>query len=182
MKLQALESAILFASTAHEGQWREGSEPQPYITHPLDVLDKLQAIGGIQDETILVAAVLHDTLEECEVTYSEILDRFGKEVADLVKELTRYEPTAKEREGLSKEEVWRLRADILLSEIEKMSDRAKTIKLADRISNIEEAKRVKLGAKLERYVWQTQRFLDAIPRDVNPALWDELAAQISRPN
>jgi guanosine-3',5'-bis(diphosphate) 3'-pyrophosphohydrolase len=176
MSSQLLQSAILFASTAHEGQWREGPDPMPYITHPLDVLEKLRDTGGVTEESMLIAAVLHDTLEECDVAASEISARFGEDVSSLVRELTRTEPSQKETSHLSKGEIWRLRADMLLAEVTQMSPRAKTIKLADRFSNLEEATRVKLGKKLERYIWQTERLLEAIPRETNPPLWDAVAA------
>jgi (p)ppGpp synthase/HD superfamily hydrolase len=170
--LPDLDAAIEFAAKAHKGQVRDGQNPLPYITHPIDVLINLRYVGGVVDPDMLCAAALHDVVEECDVPFEEIEKRFGKRVRELVQELTRREPTAEETAGMDKDQIWELRANMLLAEIEKMSPEAQTVKLADRFSNITEAKRVKWGKKLERYSKQTTKILKIVPRKVNPGLWD----------
>lgn len=139
----------------------------------------LRYIGGITDEQLLCVAVLHDLLEETEVDAATIETLFGLRTKDLVVELTRKEPTAEQVKGLSKDEIWRLRAGMLLAEISKMSADAQAVKLADRLSNIREAKRTKTGEKLKRYVRQTKKILEIIPKTVNPSLWKAIEVEIS---
>lgn len=139
----------------------------------------LRYIGGITDEQLLCVAVLHDLLEETEVDAATIETLFGLRTKDLVVELTRKEPTAEQVKGLSKDEIWQLRAGMLLAEISKMSADAQAVKLADRLSNIREAKRTKTGEKLKRYVRQTKKILEIIPKTVNPSLWKAIEVEIS---
>jgi len=169
-----LDAAIEFAAKAHRGQVRDGESPLPYITHPVDVLANLRYVGGVTDSDMLCAAILHDVVEESRVTLEEIESRFGKRVRGLVEELTRREPTASEIEGMTKDQIWELRANMLLDEIEKMSPTAQAIKLADRLSNIKEAERVKLGKKLKRYREQTVKILKIVPKKVNPGIWEAI--------
>jgi (p)ppGpp synthase/HD superfamily hydrolase len=173
--MSKLDEAIQLAVKLHAGQARDGDDPLPYIVHPIEVLANLRNVGRVTDEDMLVAAVLHDTVEESDADLDKISHQFGKHVKELVKELTRREPKKKQTEGLSLEEVWMLRSDILLEEIAKMSHDAQAIKLADRLSNVQEALRTKQGDKLSRYLAQTVQILDTVPKEVNPALWQAIA-------
>lgn len=169
-----LDAAIEFATKAHRGQRREGEVPLPYITHPMEVLMNLRYLGGIGDPDMLCAAILHDTVEETNVTLPEIETRFGPTVRHLVEELTRREPTAEETRGMSKDEIWELRSKMLLDEIAKMSPEAQKIKLADRYSNLKEAQWTKSGEKLKRYEKQTAKILKIVPKQINPGLWNAI--------
>jgi len=165
-----LERAIGFAVHAHAGQFRDGDNALPYVTHPLDVLHKLRYVGLVTTESTLTAAVLHDVLEETAVSADEIRAEFGDDVAAVVLSVTRREPTEAETAGMNKDQVWQLRSDILLGEIAEMDLTARTIKLADRLSNLEEALRTRTGKKLARYLAQTERILEIVPRSVNAPL------------
>jgi (p)ppGpp synthase/HD superfamily hydrolase len=178
MTYKRLDKAIQLAAKWHAGEERDGENPLPYITHPMEVLVNLRYVGGVTDEDMLCAAALHDVLEESDATPEEIAAAVGARVRDLVQELTRREPTKKETAGLTKEEVWQLRADMLLTEIARMSHAAQAVKLADRLSNVREGKRTKLGQKLERYLAHTYLILETVPREVNPALWDAIQAEL----
>ena len=170
-----LQEAIQFAANAHAGQWRDGDHPVPYICHPIEVMLNLRHVGEVIDEAILVSAVLHDVLEECpQVSEDQIRESFSDRVASLVMAVTRREPTNEETAGLSDDERWQYRSELLLSEIAAMSNDAQMIKLADRLSNITEAKRTRKGKKLKRYVAQTKAMLEIIPRQRNPRLWDAI--------
>ena len=114
------------------------------------------------------------------VTLEDIRSEFGAKVADLVAEVTRDEPTEVEKEGLSKDEIWLLRSQMLLKEISKMSPEAMQIKLADRLSNIRESERTREQKKRERYRWQTVQILEVIPRDVNEDLWKAINDELDR--
>jgi len=173
-----LQEALLYAAKHHRDQDREGSFPLPYITHPIDVVCRLRYTGGIVDEEVLASAVLHDLIEETNVSLQEIGDRFGGRVAQLVHEMTREEPDTETRAQMDKDAIWELRTGLLLTEIrERMSDEARTVKLADRLSNLSEAVRTRAPERLARYIRQTRLILEAIPRTVNPALWDALTAE-----
>ncbi len=178
MTYKRLDRAIQAAARWHAGEERDGDNPLPYITHPMEVLVNLRYVGGFTDEDLLCTAALHDVIEESDATLEEIEREFGTRVRGLVKELTRREPTKRETEGLSKEEIWQLRADMLLEEIAKMSPEAQSVKLADRLANVREGKRTKLGDKLRRYLVHTYQILETVPREVNPALWDAIQAEL----
>src|SRR5512139_2678324 len=75
-----LNAAYRFSEAAHAGQTRQSGEP--YISHPLAVAGILA--GWHLDGQALVAALLHDVMEDTSVTKAEITDTFGKPVADLV--------------------------------------------------------------------------------------------------
>jgi (p)ppGpp synthase/HD superfamily hydrolase len=169
-----VQKAIRWAAKRHEGQERDGEYALPYITHPIEVLVNLRYVGGVTDEDLLCGAILHDTIEESGVDPDDIEEKFGRRVRDLVVELTRREPTAEEIEGMSSEEIWQLRADMLLEEIGRMSPAAQRVKLADRLSNLREGIRTKWGEKLVRYLGHSALILETIPREVNPPLWDAI--------
>lgn len=159
---------------------REGEVPLPYVTHPIEVLLNLRFVGGVTDVEILCAAVLHDTVEGESLTLEQIETEFGVRVRSLVAELTRVEPSADQIVGLKKDEIWQLRAGMLIDEVSKMSADAQLIKLADRLANVREAHRTKSGRKLKRYLGQTERILQVVPRSVNKALWDAIATELIR--
>ena len=81
-----LERAIQFATQAHQGQFRKYTG-EPYITHPLAVMEIVKGVPGHTEE-MLVAAVLHDVVEDTDVSLMEIQEEFGDVVSDLVLHLT----------------------------------------------------------------------------------------------
>lgn len=80
------DEALALARTAHAGQVRAGSG-LPYVTHPVAVAEALRADG--QPLEVVVAGLLHDTVEDTDVTLDEVRSRFGDEVAALVDAVTR---------------------------------------------------------------------------------------------
>lgn len=82
---ERLHQACLLGAAAHDGQLRKSGEP--YITHPIAVAGIL-AEQRLDAET-LIAAVLHDTLEDTPLTHAELVERFGDTVADLVEGVTK---------------------------------------------------------------------------------------------
>src|SRR5262245_66666178 len=82
-----LRHAYDVAERMHQGQTRKSGEP--YITHPLAVAQILAELG--MDTTTLVAALLHDTVEDTSYTMDELRDDFGGEVALLVDGVTKFE-------------------------------------------------------------------------------------------
>jgi len=83
-----LLAAITFAAHKHRDQRRKDAAASPYINHPLALAHVLATEGGVTDLKTLIAAVLHDTVEDTETTYTELVDHFGRKVADVVMEVT----------------------------------------------------------------------------------------------
>jgi len=77
--------ALAFAVRCHSGQRRE-SDGEPFINHPLEVARLLRDAGG--SEVLIAAGLLHDVVEDANVTVSELATRFGEGVAELVRGVT----------------------------------------------------------------------------------------------
>jgi len=117
-----LHKAIRFATDAHAGQLRKGSDV-PYIVHPLEVLRLLTDMNA--DENLQIAGVLHDVVEDTPVTIEQVEAEFGKEVARLV---------ASHTEERGKSWCEQKRATV---EIVKKSDKpVQMLIMADKISNL----------------------------------------------
>lgn len=86
--LAKVMDAAVYAATKHQYQRRAGYDKLPYMNHLLKVTEALIRIGEERDEALLLAAVLHDVLEDTDATYEELARRFGQEAADIVLELT----------------------------------------------------------------------------------------------
>lgn len=119
-----IEKALKFATYAHMGQKRKYTGEE-YIVHPIEVMEIVKSVP--HTEAMLIAALLHDTIEDCGVTEGQIEANFGREVADLVIWLT---DVSKPSDGNRK-----IRKEIDRQHTAKAPAEAKTIKLADLISN-----------------------------------------------
>jgi guanosine-3',5'-bis(diphosphate) 3'-pyrophosphohydrolase len=117
--------AVAFAAEMHRDQRRKGARASPYINHPIAVAELLALVGGISDLATLQAAVLHDTIEDTQTTAEELENAFGSEVRSLVVEVT-------DDKRLPKDE--RKRRQI--EHAPELSERAKAIKIADKICNV----------------------------------------------
>ncbi len=123
--LQRLIAAAAFAAHKHRDQRRKGAEASPYINHPLMVANVLANEGAVDNVTRLMAALLHDTIEDTQTTADEIAAAFGPETAAVVLAVT-------DDKRLSKDE--RKRRQVLHAA--EISERAKLVKLADKICNL----------------------------------------------
>jgi (p)ppGpp synthase/HD superfamily hydrolase len=120
-----LLQAIEFSAYKHRTQRRKDADASPYINHPIAIAALLSSTGGVTDLAVLIAAVLHDTLEDTETTPSELEEHFGSEVRTLVEEMT-------DDKSLPKMERKRLQVEHASG----LSAKAKLIKLADKIANV----------------------------------------------
>jgi guanosine-3',5'-bis(diphosphate) 3'-pyrophosphohydrolase len=120
-----LLAALDFAADKHRNQRRKGRGDTPYVNHVIGVAHTLATVGGITDVVTLCAAVLHDTLEDTETTVQELDDRFGEAVRMVVEEVT-------DDKAIPKDE----RKQRQVEHAPHTSDRAKTLKLGDKICNV----------------------------------------------
>ena len=119
-----LLEAAGFAADRHRDQRRKDPGATPYINHPLDVACIL-AKAEVEDVEVLMAAILHDTIEDTRTTAEELAKRFGERVCGLVLEAT---------DDKSLDKLERKRLQVLKAPV--ASDDAKQIKLADKIANL----------------------------------------------
>ncbi|NOH01027.1 MAG: bifunctional (p)ppGpp synthetase/guanosine-3',5'-bis(diphosphate) 3'-pyrophosphohydrolase [Chloroflexi bacterium] len=117
--------AMRFSAEKHNDQRRRDSKASPYINHPIQVAETLWSLGGVRDEALLAAAILHDTIEDTDATPAEIEREFGKDILSLVLEVT-------DDKSLPKE----VRKRLQIETAAQKSPRAKLIKLADKLCNI----------------------------------------------
>lgn len=143
--LKTLLKAASFAAQKHTGHQRKGSDAQPYINHPLEVANLLASVGGVTDMDVLIAALLHDTVEDTGVTLDELTEMFGDTVSGYVAEVT-------DDKNLPKAE----RKLLQIEHAPHLSDGAKQIKLGDKISNITDVTNNPPSG------WDTQRRLDYV--------------------
>jgi len=120
-----LLNAIRFSAEKHRHQRRKDNAQSPYINHPIEVAQLLWDVGGVRNIDVLLAAILHDTIEDTHTYPEEIRDNFGDEVLSLVLEVT-------DDKSLPKNE--RKRLQIENASHKSMS--AKLIKLGDKCCNI----------------------------------------------
>jgi (p)ppGpp synthase/HD superfamily hydrolase len=118
-------AAARFAAEKHAQQKRKGENGEPYFNHLLEVAELIAASSPNPDVELVMAAFLHDTVEDTGVTLQELEQRFGKNVADLVAEVT-------DDKSLPKE----IRKQLQVEHTPEKSSRAQTLKLADKISNL----------------------------------------------
>mgnify|MGYP001271238635 CR=1 FL=1 len=117
--------AIAFAANKHRNQRRKDADATPYINHPIALANVLKEEGGVTDPVVLVAAILHDTIEDTETTAYELEKLFGPEISKVVLEVT-------DDKTLGKAE----RKQLQIEHAATASHEAKLVKLADKICNL----------------------------------------------
>lgn len=117
--------ALRFSAQKHNDQRRKDAKASPYINHPIQVAEILWSIGDVRDVNLLVAALLHDTIEDTDATPEEIQAVFGEEVMSLVLEVTDDKTLPKQA-----------RKQLQVEHAPHKTHKAKLLKLADKISNI----------------------------------------------
>ncbi|WP_406160824.1 HD domain-containing protein [Streptomyces sp. NBC_00882] len=123
--LEPLRRAWVLAESSHRGQMRKSGEP--YITHPLAVTLILAELGA--ETTTLTASLLHDTVEDTEVTLDQVGEEFGAEVRFLVDGVTKLEKV--DYGAAAEPETFRKMLVATGNDVRVMS-----IKLADRLHNM----------------------------------------------
>lgn len=116
---------VAFAAEKHRDQRRKDPLKTPYINHPIGVAQILSSEAGIADLDTLMAALLHDTVEDTNTTFNEIEARYGQSVRSIVEEVT-------DDKSLPKLERKRLQIEHAAGS----SPKAKIVKLADKLYNL----------------------------------------------
>jgi myo-inositol-1(or 4)-monophosphatase len=123
-----LDRAIVFAVRAHAGTERRG-KGFPYIVHPMEAVEI--AATMTPDQEVLAAAVLHDTVEDTDVTIEQIRSEFGERVASFVAT-----ESDEPHQRLDSVENWRARKQAAINRIARASRDAKIVALGDKLSNM----------------------------------------------
>jgi hypothetical protein len=170
MVWRQLDSAIAFAATAHGGQVRKYNG-LPYITHPLRVMEILHETAAVVSEDQLVAAVLHDVVEDTPVSIETIERRFGVGVAGMVFDLTdQFLPeTHRQLNRMARKAAERMRLSVI-------SPQAQDIKLADLIDNTSSI--VPNDPGFARTYLQEKQLLLEVMRDGDTALYKRAAESL----
>ena len=154
--LPELLVALEFAAHKHRDQRRKDAAASPYINHPIALARLLAEKGGVTDKATLMAAVLHDTIEDTDTTYDELHAQFGKKVADVVAEVTDDRSLPKAR-----------RKALQIEHAPHMSKRAALVKLADKTCNLRDvASHPPAGwplARRRQYFDWAKAVIDALP-------------------
>ncbi len=142
--LQTLAEAFAFAKACHGDQLRPTGDP--YERHLLEAVEVLAEGAGVLDRDVLVAALLHDVVEDTACTLAEVRERFGPAVAELVDWVTKTDPPDGDREAARLAYLRRLAG---------APRKAVLVKLADRLSNVQRLDRHPRPDKRRSYYRET---------------------------
>lgn len=179
---QRMREAIDFAAWAHEGQLRKATG-RPYIIHPLAVA--MIVARHLDHEETIVAAILHDTIEDAPdnrpVTREIIAGKFGDQVARIVSEVSEVKV-----DGVGNKLPWKTRKEAQLVEVPMLSSEAWAVKVADAIANIADlhaqhkregdAMWQEFGGGKDGQIWWHDQLVDKLCRDATP-IYCELVDQ-----
>jgi len=167
--ISSILTALRLSADKHRNQRREDVESTPYVNHPIEVADLLWRIGNVRDIRVIVAALLHDIIEDTRTNPGEIASRLGESVLSIVVEVT-------DDKRLVKSERKRLQ----IEHAPHLTDEAKQIKLADKICNVRDVAHSPPkdwdDQRRRDYLDWTEKVVEGI-RGCNPsleALYDEV--------
>lgn len=143
---EAIVRACRFGAEAHQGQMRASGEP--YITHPIAVADSLADLK--LDNASILTAILHDTVEDTDVTLSELKEQFGEEVSTLVDGVTKLTQLEAKSEQVKQAENFRKLVIAMSEDI-----RVLLVKLCDRLHNMKTLHYIKSPEKRQRISRET---------------------------
>lgn len=146
-----IEQAIRAAAVLHHDQTRKGSMPYPFVTHLFSVAMSLTAYT--EDENVIIAALLHDTLEDTDYTLAELTEDFGGTVAQIVDTLSE-----KKMDGETKVP-WAERKKAYAKQLKNGPVEAIMIAAADKIHNFRTA--------VEEYYEDHNRFLQDFGKNLD---------------
>lgn len=175
--LTLLDHAIIFATKAHSGMTRKGTNV-PYIVHPIEAAAIVAAMTD--DEEIIAAAVLHDVLEDTDATKDDLLARFGRRITDLV-----MNESEDKRRNFPAALTWKTRKQETITFLETKADRdAKMLALADKLANLRSIYRDQciIGDKVwerfnekdkSKHAWMYRSIAAALEELKDHPMWEE---------
>lgn len=186
-KLEDIDKAIEFSSAAHEGQKRQSGEP--YLIHPLEVAKILTQLK--MDNASIIAAILHDTIEDTDVTKTDLAHEFGDDVAEIVDGVTKISMIKFSNQEDRQAENYRKMILAMSNDI-----RVIMVKLADRLNNMRtlqfmsEAKQVSISQEtLDLYApvasrmgiyWMKEELEDLSLKFIKPDVYKQISSRIKR--
>ena len=183
-KLTLLDHAIIFATKAHSGTTRKGTNV-PYIVHPIEAAAIVSAM--MDDEEVIAAAVLHDVLEDMEATREDLLARFGRRITNLVEN-----ESEDKRKTLPAALTWKTRKQETITFLQTRADReAKMLALADKLANLRAIYRDQciIGDKVwERFnekdknmhAWMYRSIAEALKELSDHPMWQEYSRLVKQ--
>lgn len=182
---QQIRAAYLLAKKSHQGQYRQSGEP--YIFHPISValiLAEYQA-----DQSTLQAALLHDTIEDTQINYQNISQKFGKEVANMVEGVTKISEVAgfsRRFRKISTKEALSIETIRKIFETSEQDIRIIILKIADRLHNMRTLAAVEDPERKKKKSIETQKIF--LPFAKQLGLWkikrelEDLCYQYTEPH
>lgn len=169
--------AVEYATQKHAGQFRKCGVVE-YITHPIGVAGIVEAAGG--DETQIIAALLHDVIEDCfprtkegrDAGFREIAEIFGQDIAHMVMDLTN---TPKE---LQPDKNRAARKAIDNERLAQVCRRTKTVKLADILYNVNDMQGLEPGFR-RRFLYEKREQAEVVA-DGHEGLYQKILAALDR--
>jgi (p)ppGpp synthase/HD superfamily hydrolase len=163
--------AYWFAAQAHQGHTVKGSD-LPYIVHPslvcMEVIAALRIETGRDENLAVQCALLHDVIEDSDVTYEQLRDHFGQGVADGVLALSKDETLPDDQQLVDS-----------LHRITQQPPEIGMVKLADRISNLRPPPTTWTPAKIRSY-WEDAQLIHRMIQPASPILATRLAEKIQQ--
>jgi GTP diphosphokinase / guanosine-3',5'-bis(diphosphate) 3'-diphosphatase len=170
--VQRILAAAKFAADKHAAQRRKGAAAEPYVNHLIEVAQLVAGSSDLLDAELVMAAFLHDTIEDTGTTAQELEKVFGGDISNLVVEMT-------DDKSLPKD----VRKELQVKNAPHKSVRAQVIKLADKISNLRSILASppadwSVERKRQYFTW-AKRVVDALPQP-NPILKAEFDETFAR--
>jgi len=171
MDFTRLSNAIDFAARVHQNQTRKGPNPGPYIYHPIFVAMCL--VHYQYDEDVVIAGLLHDTVEDGGVAPDDIEQQFGQRVRQLVEAVTEVKDPSMSRE--EKQRTWLTRKERFLEKLKDASVGARAISAFDLLHNALELTALissegasasqHFNAPLDRKIWFARQEIELFRSD-----------------
>lgn len=156
--------ALDFARLAHDGQKRD--EGTPYIAHPIRVACVLLHELSHMESKLVCTALLHDVIEDCNITTRELKNNFNDEIAMMVKVLSK-DPRIENHKR------------IYYENIVNASDEIKLVKVCDRLDNLRSLRFSQNKTKVKRYLAETEKRYTVIAEDVSPYVLREMRYEMT---
>ena len=153
---ESLKDVLKYASDKHLGQTRSSGEK--YIRHPIRVAKSIMKYKKSHNiDSLIKAALLHDTIEDTDTTHEDLEKLYGGLVASLVKQLTS-----------DKEEIKKIgKTEYLSKKMKQMSNYALAIKLVDRLDNVSDIATTKTPQWRKNYKRETEKILNTLEKERN---------------